>query len=1305
MSEPMEAPGEAAAHGLAAARWEISYRTSSTTADGRAVDILHDFYVPALRLSVRYDRVAGYFRSSSLAVASQGFSAFVGREGKARFVVGADLAAGDVEAILEGSEERLERALDRDLFGGEAQWSDPERRGVELLAWMVAHGHLEVRVALRVHGETGKPIPFSSSEDGYVHEKWALFHDEHGNTLHAAGSLNESKTSLTLNAENLVVHCSWWGGRESRHVSEAAADFETLWSDQHPHLRVLTIPEALRQKLIDLGRKVTTPIEVDGSSAAPPVVEPPPPLERLRFALLADGPKLPRGRLVGLETSPVEPWPHQRIVARRLVEHWPLGFLLCDEVGLGKTIEAGLAIRALHLSGWAKRVLIAAPASLTQQWQRELASKFLLPFARVEGGAVTSHVYEHPCEEKHKAPSTFSAPLTILSTGLLVRPERLDQLRAADAFAIALVDEAHFARRKNSATGETRESARYGRLYRALQERVAEKAHALWLATATPMQLHPIEAWDLARLLERTGAFGGDPSLTLWYYAALGRVVRGMPVEEHEWTVLRRAIRAVEHQDPPFWRFVRDHVIDAQVRLASGPWLDQGQRPVGVDLQYIRKLIFTASPLGRVMMRHTRSLLEIYRSHGELQANLARRTILPVPAITMTPHEREVYDGLEAYCRELMRRMAQAGAASRSSLGFYLSFLRLRFASSLYALRETLRRRKERVRRTLHHLDPGAELADAEADELLWGGDEEEDLDDLEGAVLKDRTADDLEWELGELDRLLGLLGDLSGTASKMRELLGVLDLRREGASARVRQTVIFTRFADTMDDIVDRLRRSAPELLIGTYSGGGGRRYDPRQRRLIAEDRERVKQEFLRGGIDVLVCTDAAAEGLNLQTADLLINFDLPWNPMKVEQRVGRIDRIGQRHDEIRVLNLCYVDSAEQVVYDRLLQRLGQALGVVGTQQFTLLPIQLDDFQRLAAREITPDDLEREALERLKAIRERTASMEIPPEDLYASYRDLGRQWDANPAPVTLDAIWETLSQSRHLRQLGCVVSHAGEAPTIEIHNVPGVEDGALLTISRELYERGLPGSSKRVHFASYGDPAFDSVLDHLSTFDLPAGVERLRTTEKAGDDELEMVAYAVRGETGPLLVTGFGDLPENDPAPADGVGLGDAEAAEALRRQLRQRLREEARIVQSTDQIARLNRLAELAQTALVSHVAGNLVARRQRDMADEDRFPKVFAELEDRVAGKSALSTPGLSRSILEAAVHHAPFDLALPQMGTEVTLILPGPLVASALDAAARMADSFREAAGQVDCGRVVARLQQEAAEAARRLATI
>ena len=109
------AEDQGAGRGLTSREWPTQYRTSYSRSHGRPADMLHDFYIPALSLVSRYDRMAGYFRSSSLAAASMGFSSFVDRGGRMRMIVGADLDEADVQAILEGDRERLERQLNEEL--------------------------------------------------------------------------------------------------------------------------------------------------------------------------------------------------------------------------------------------------------------------------------------------------------------------------------------------------------------------------------------------------------------------------------------------------------------------------------------------------------------------------------------------------------------------------------------------------------------------------------------------------------------------------------------------------------------------------------------------------------------------------------------------------------------------------------------------------------------------------------------------------------------------------------------------------------------------------------------------------------------------------------------------------------------------------------------------------------------------------------------------------------------------------------------------------------------------------------------
>lgn len=1276
--------------GLRSYPWRISYRTSAIHADGTHVDILQDFYIPALRRSVRYDRVAGYFRSTSLAAASQGFSAFVGQKGKMRLIVGADLDPDDVKAILAGSRESLETALNAELDGAD-QWPGEVSRGVELLSWMVAKGHLEVRVAFRVHAQTGEPLAIDSVDDGYVHMKWGLFRDAQGNRIYISGSLNESRTSLTLNAENIDVHCNWREQTEKLRVEEAEQEFEVLWRDQNPSLKVLSLPDAVRQRLIKIAEGVTHPLEIDGSSAAPREVPPPSAMERLRFAMVRDGPRLPGGRYVGMETAPITPWPHQAVVARRLITTWPYNYLLCDEVGLGKTIEAGLAIRSLYLAGLARRVLICAPASITRQWHREMASKFFLPFGRALGGGNGRHEYLLPLEEERPTGSLYEPDLSIVSTGLLTRKERINELKAAEGFDIALVDEAHYARRKNPTQG-SRGNPEYGNLFRVIQESLLTKSRSLLLATATPMQLDPVEAADLLQLSRRVGAYQFDPSLVQVYYGILGSLVTGQRVGERDWEFLRRSALAVRAQDPLFWNFVQQAVIDGFTRLAVRQWLERGSPPRKADLPGVLRLIFITSPLSRVMLRHNRSLLEIYQDEGRLESNLPERKILPIPRITFNDQERRAYDELEAYCKGLAEQLAgRGGARGKSSIGFILSFLRLRFASSLLAIRETLGRRLKRVEATMQMLsaDEEPEAEDFDPEDVLEEGDDDTEV---VKAFLKDRSPEDLEWEQTQIQAMLRTLSDLSDTPSKMRDLYKLLDKRRIAGTGRLKQTVIFTRFYDTLTDIVTRLLQKDPRMLIGTYSGRGGQYLDSRTCRLVGVDREEIKQRFLRAEIDVLVCTDAAAEGLNLQTADFLVNFDLPWNPMKVEQRIGRIDRIGQKHETVYVLNLCYADSAEQMVYGRLLRRLADAGAVVGTQQISLLPVTREEFQQLAEGSLSEAQLEQRAIERALLARKRSASMEIPPRDLYGIYVRLSEQSGSGEVPVDLDAIWQILANSAYLRDLGCQVLPEPEQKTMTLRGLVDVPDGTTVTTSRTVYEMGLPNLKGRLHFATYGDPTFEAILQQLESFGLPECVRRLEV--EVPEVAARLVGYAVAqvdggGQPGSRLVTSVRDLED---LRIDENRVLSEEETEPLSKSLEELARKECATACAVSRIEKLNEEAARSQLLLALLVARDLVQGRQIVEGAEQPFWRLAATLEEILDERKVVR----ARLSVEQArkLSHLLFDLSIPSTGEYGYIDAPPPLLTSALEAAYRLASGMKLKKPKLTTEAFVARLDRE-----------
>ena len=143
---------------------------------------------------------------------------------------------------------------------------------------------------------------------------------------------------------------------------------------------------------------------------------------------------------------------------------------------------------------------------------------------------------------------------------------------------------------------------------------------------------------------------------------------------------------------------------------------------------------------------------------------------------------------------------------------------------------------------------------------------------------------------------------------------------------------MVFTQYTDTMDFLREELLKNA-DLRLMCFSGRGGEipTADGGWRGI---DRDEAKRRFRAGEADILLCTDAAAEGLNFQFCGTLINYDMPWNPMRVEQRIGRIDRLGQRHKIIRIVNLHYEGTVETDVYRALRSRIGLFESVVGRLQ-----------------------------------------------------------------------------------------------------------------------------------------------------------------------------------------------------------------------------------------------------------------------------------------------------------------------------------------------------------------------------------
>ncbi|MGA7830918.1 MAG: helicase-related protein, partial [Terracidiphilus sp.] len=276
--------------------------------------------------------------------------------------------------------------------------------------------------------------------------------------------------------------------------------------------------------------------------------------------------------------------------------------------------------------------------------------------------------------------------------------------------------------------------------------------------------------------------------------------------------------------------------------------------------------------------------------------------------------------------------------STKTAVGFVMTIYRKRLASSFYALTKTLEKRLAAIKK-------GDGSISGTTDEDLPDDDLAEELLDTDEVTEMEREALNFE-ERSSIEDLLLRVSSLPPD-TKARELRTVIDeLRASGYN----QVMVFTQFTDTMDFLRDQLR-TAPGLKMMCYSGRGGEIPigDSEWEQI---PRDQAKRKFKNGDADVLLCTDAAAEGLNFQFCGALINYDLPWNPMRVEQRIGRIDRVGQKYPKIRIVNLQYDDTIETAVYRVLQERIGFFTSVVGKLQ----PILSSLPQRIAAAVLGTD-------------------------------------------------------------------------------------------------------------------------------------------------------------------------------------------------------------------------------------------------------------------------------------------------------------------------------------------------------------
>lgn len=512
----------------------------------------------------------------------------------------------------------------------------------------------------------------------------------------------------------------------------------------------------------------------------------------------------------------------------------------------------------------------------------------------------------------------------------------------------------------------------------------------------------------------------------------------------------------------------------------------------------------------------------------------------------LSPREMHLYERVSEYVREGMNLADRLEGKRKLTLGFALTVLQRRLASSPYAIFQSLRRRADRLQQLRDDILAGR-MARASVDTLVGevGDDidpdeyDAEDLESMEEEILDGasaaRTAAELEAEVADLRDLAriaeGVL--LSQQDSKWVQLRGVLESEvLAKADATQHKLIVFTEHRDTLEYLEERIRAliGHPDAVVVIHGG------------VNRQDRRRITEEFTHNpATQILVATDAAGEGLNLQAAHLMVNYDLPWNPNRIEQRFGRIHRIGQQ-EVCELWNMVARDTREGEVFRRLLDKIQEQRAAYGGKVFDVLGtsmgnVKLADLLREAIRYGEQDDVRLRMQETIDAgvvdslkqlVADHALSHDVLPQDDLERLRE--EMEDARARRLQPHFVRDAFTEA--FRQLGGRIEPR-ENDRFEITHVPPrVRESTSSPIARR-YHRVTFDLSKldghgvaRAELLAPGHPLHDAVL-RLTVDRLRDVLERGTVLESDGHDEpalLVGVLNEVQDATGATIAQRFG-------------------------------------------------------------------------------------------------------------------------------------------------------------------------------------
>lgn len=816
-----------------------------------------------LKGALSYDRIAGYFSSSILEIAGEAIEEM---QGCVRVVCNSEIQREDVRTASAAV-----NAMRREWCSAKPEeiYSNAPQR-LKKLYNLIKSGKLLIKV-----------LP--NDVFGLIHGKAGVITLKDGSKTSFIGSVNESYAGWKLNYEIL------WEDDSEEGVQWVQEEFDYFWNSPY----AVPLSDFIVEDIKRISeRKVIYSVDEWKKDLEPASTIIEAPVYRQEYGL----------------------WEHQKyFVNLAFNDHkksYGARYVLADMVGLGKTVQLALAAKLMALYG-DKPVLIIVPKTLLWQWQDEINTLLDMPSAVWNGR-------EWVDENGIKYPSSSNAAIKrcprrvgIISQGLITANSDHIQHLLNMEYECVIVDEAHRARRKNLGPGKEDEKPNPNNLMKFLLE-ISKRTKSMLLATATPVQLYPIEAWDLLNILSQANDSVLGSPLSMWrrYPGRAINLIMGKETldrfDPENWEWIRNPFPPASEGEMTFGRIRRqlgmaedDFVIKPEaVEQLSGP----DKRRIGriIDDNFMTE----HNPFIRHIVRRTREFLEntINPETGEPYLKAVKVKLMgesDEEAIVLPPYLKEAYRHAEEFC-ELLKKRIKGG-------GFLKTLLLKRVGSTMIAGRNT-------AEKMLYNW--GSVLTDK--------NDEDEDFS--EEMILQSEIKNITEEERNCLIKFIETLDTNKEKDPKYKLLLKLLveDNWIE------RGCIIFSQYYDSAYWVAENLSNDLPNERIGIYAGGDksglftGGVYE-------RKNKEEIKQMVKKREIRILVGTDAASEGLNLQTLGSLINLDLPWNPTRLEQRKGRIQRIGQFYDEIYIYNMRYKGSVEDRVHSLLSERFENIHGMFG--------------------------------------------------------------------------------------------------------------------------------------------------------------------------------------------------------------------------------------------------------------------------------------------------------------------------------------------------------------------------------------